>query len=96
MPIRIRPLMMPGRELDVMGALTAAVAHELWKACGGNEVVNWIEAERLVGALVIKRAVRRSVGGRHAAEREQPRRRAGHRADGERVTGCLGSRKLPT
>jgi hypothetical protein len=48
MRIVIRPSMAPQREMDVTRAVVAAVAHELWRQFGGNEVVNWLEAERQV------------------------------------------------
>jgi hypothetical protein len=35
--------------IDVTSALTRAVAEELWKLHGGNDVMNWLEAERLLG-----------------------------------------------
>jgi hypothetical protein len=52
MRIVIRPSASPERELDVTQAVVAAVAHELWKHCGGNEVLNWVEAERQVARLL--------------------------------------------
>lgn len=32
-------------------ALIAAVAHQLWEHCGGDEPANWLEAERFIGRL---------------------------------------------
>jgi len=52
MRIVIRPAGSPHRELDVTQAIVAAVAHELWKHQGGNEVLNWVEAERQVARLI--------------------------------------------
>jgi hypothetical protein len=52
MRIVIRPAGSPHRELDVTNAIVAAVAHELWKHQGGNEVLNWVEAERQVARLI--------------------------------------------
>ena len=83
MPIMIRPSMAPDRELDLTKALTAAVAHELWKQCGGNDVVNWLEAERIVASLALRRTRRPMVGGRHAGA---PGRR---RAESERFPGPI-------
>lgn len=74
MPIVIRPSMTPNRDLDLTKALTAAVAHELWRHAGGNEVVNWLEAERVVASLSIRRVRREGAGGRHAGERSSRRR----------------------
>ena len=89
MPITIRPSMSPDRELDLTQALTAAVAHELWKHCGGNEIVNWLEAERIVGSLMARGQGRTSPGilggGRHAGERGGRRRRQ----ESDRVTGPI-------
>jgi len=50
-PISIRPTAAPQRTIDLTRAITAAVAHELWLQCGGNENLNWLEAERFVNAL---------------------------------------------
>ena len=38
----------PGVEIRVRDALIAAAAREIWKQRGGNEVLNWLEAEVLV------------------------------------------------
>jgi hypothetical protein len=73
--------MAPDRELDLTKAITAAVAHELWKQGGGNEVVNWLEAERVVASLAVRRT--RPVKGRHASEANGRR----HRPD--RVLGPI-------
>jgi hypothetical protein len=35
----------PQREIDVTELLITAIAQELWRACGGNDHLNWIEAE---------------------------------------------------
>ena len=34
--------------IDLRTAMVTAVAHELWHRYGGNEVLNWIEAEQIV------------------------------------------------
>jgi hypothetical protein len=34
--------------LDVTESLVGAIAAQLWKRFGGNDVVNWLEAERLL------------------------------------------------
>jgi hypothetical protein len=34
--------------LDVTESLVGAIASQLWKHYGGNDVVNWLEAERLL------------------------------------------------
>jgi hypothetical protein len=36
------------REEDLAKPLVAAIAHELWKLHGGNDVLNWLEAEILL------------------------------------------------
>lgn len=49
----IRPIQDQQRELDVTHRLVSAIADELWKLYGGNDQLNWIEAElhlqRIVG-----------------------------------------------
>ncbi len=47
-PLSIRPTAAPQRTIDLTRVLTAAVAHELWQQCGGNESLNWLEAERFI------------------------------------------------
>jgi hypothetical protein len=49
-PLRIvlKPYLGPREGLDVTEAITRTVAQELWKLHGGNDVMNWLEAERLV------------------------------------------------
>ena len=83
--------MKPDRELDLTRALTAAVAHELWRHCGGNEVVNWLEAERFVAMLC---RLRSSQGLGPAQHRQRgrrseamPLRRSGLGRPGERAAG---------
>lgn len=54
MKIIVRPAVDPQHEIDLTHRLTAAVAEELWRLFGGNEQLNWLEAElhlqRIVGA----------------------------------------------
>lgn len=52
MKITVRPMSNPGHELDVTHRLIAAIAEELWLFHGGNEQLNWLEAERHLEALV--------------------------------------------
>jgi hypothetical protein len=35
----------PEQELDVTNRLVAAIAEELWRLYGGNDQLNWVEAE---------------------------------------------------
>lgn len=51
MRIVIRPMGEPHLEIDVTERVVAAVAEALWVARGGNDVVNWLEAERHVARL---------------------------------------------
>jgi hypothetical protein len=44
--ITIRPFSDPERELDITRRLVGAIAEELWRHRGGNDVLNWLEAER--------------------------------------------------
>lgn len=50
--IVLQPMLGPREGLDVTEALTRAVATELWKLHGGNDVMNWLEAERLLGEVL--------------------------------------------
>lgn len=53
MRIVIRPVVDRQREIDLTQRLIAAIAEELWRLYGGNEQLNWLEAEmhlkRVVG-----------------------------------------------
>src|SRR5687768_9281298 len=68
MRITIRPAAAPDREIDIAPALIAAIAHELWRHTGGNEVLNWLEAERVVAKLaqLPRRSAGRARAARHA------------------------------
>ena len=53
MRVTITPSSNPTQQIDVTQALIGAVAGELWKHCGGNDVLNWVEAERFVESLAL-------------------------------------------
>jgi hypothetical protein len=96
MRIIVRPLSDPHREVDVTERLVAAIAEELWRLYGGNDRLNWLEAERhlarIVGearteaaetAVLVAPARRRSPRGAGVQEGPRPPRRRGmdkHRA----------------
>ena len=95
MPIIIRPSGTPDRELDLTRAITAAVAHELWRHGGGNDVLNWLEAERLVSSLSVatRRAVRRLAGrGHDPGRRPAPSASAPRPFEPERASGPVPRR----
>ena len=52
MRIIIHPLLDRHAEVDVTHRLVAAIAHELWSLYGGNEQLNWLEAEHHLERLV--------------------------------------------
>lgn len=52
MKLVIRPIQDPQRELDVTHRLVSAIAEELWNLYGGNDQLNWIEAERHLQRIV--------------------------------------------
>jgi hypothetical protein len=51
----IRPSADPTHDIDVTTCLVAALAAELWRRYGGNDVVNWLEAERHTAQLLTPR-----------------------------------------
>ena len=53
--IVIRPTLGPVEGLDVTEAVVRAVAAELSRHHAGNDVLNWLEAEALIGALLGQR-----------------------------------------
>lgn len=44
----VHPTCGPPDGIDVTESLIEAIAHELWKLHGGNDVLNWIEAEAML------------------------------------------------
>ena len=52
MRLIIHPTAQPDDKLDSTNRLTAAIAQELWLRYGGNETINWVEAERHLQAIV--------------------------------------------
>jgi len=51
MTITIRPAANPAHEINLTHALIAAVAHQIHLSCGGNDVLNWLEAENFIARL---------------------------------------------
>lgn len=98
MKVLVRPVAGPQREIDITHRLVAAIAEELWRLYGGNEQLNWLEAElhlrRIVGEVRTQReAAGVVIGGepipvsgpdRGAAARRQPRRELTARARSRR------------
>jgi len=54
MRLVIRPLSDPTNEIDVTRPLVKAIAEELWRHYGGNDVLNWIEAQGHVETLFVR------------------------------------------
>jgi hypothetical protein len=52
MRITVRPMLDPQREIDLTERLVAAIAGEISRTCGGNDQLNWIEAESHLRQLV--------------------------------------------
>ena len=52
MRIVISPVVDPQREIDLTQRLVAAIAEELWRHYGGNEELNWLEAEMHLQGIV--------------------------------------------
>jgi hypothetical protein len=52
MKLVIRPIQDQHRELDVTHRLVSAIAQELWRLYGGNDELNWLEAELHLGRMV--------------------------------------------
>lgn len=97
MRVTIRPSAHPAKEIDVTNALVSAVAAELWKHCGGNDVLNWMEAERFVHSLAAQEPQAEPKPRQHArpVQPSRPRDDVGrpmkraNEASSERVTGPL-------
>ena len=52
MKVVVRPVIDPQAEIDLTHRLVSAIAEELWKLYGGNEHLNWLEAERHLQRLI--------------------------------------------
>lgn len=52
MRVAIRPTAEPSREHDITRCLISAIAYELSILHGGNDELNWLEAERHLARLV--------------------------------------------
>lgn len=52
MRVIVRPAAEPQREIDLTRRLVSAIAEELWRRYGGNDVLNWAEAERHLAQIV--------------------------------------------
>ena len=96
MSITLRPSAAPDRQIDLTSVLVKAVAEELWRTCGGNDVLNWMEAEQFVQSLAGRNAAPSTM---HTVEprparvpvrsREDGRRTQSLRRDDDRITGPL-------
>ncbi len=58
MHVLIRPAAAPGSPIDVTHALVSAISSELARAgVGDNDTLNWLEAERLLDAMLSRTIV---------------------------------------
>jgi len=99
MRIIVRPIVDPQREIDMTNCLVAAIAEELWRLYGGNERLNWIEAERHLGQIVGRarlEAVDTEVVERveHASARHPPELTDGSSVVLKLAPGCGGVRSV--
>lgn len=100
MRIVIRPFGNPRREIEVTHRLTAAIAEALWAERGGNDVLNWLEAERHLARLLAsgRRGGDERRGGRGSGERtpqdESRRQEAGDRLESADATDGIAVRRL--
>ncbi|MCC6678306.1 MAG: DUF2934 domain-containing protein [Phycisphaerales bacterium] len=88
MRIVIRPFAEPEVEIDVTHRMIAAIAEALWVERGGNDVVNWLEAERHLARLL----GRGLVEGPHLLEPGRSERGIEDRAMGAEAAVRAGAR----
>lgn len=55
--ITIRPILDPAIEIDLTHRLVAAIAEEIWRVCGGNDELNWLEAEQHLATIASRGGV---------------------------------------
>jgi hypothetical protein len=93
MKIIIRPIVNPQREVDLTRQLVSAIAEELWRLYGGNEQLNWLEAERHLEGIVAEARTNgretglvlvdaRAAGAGASSDAPARRRQVGNGADG--------------
>jgi len=59
MRLIIRPMFGPPAGIDITHRVVTLIAQELWRLHGGNDVVNWLEAERLLDQAILHAALHR-------------------------------------
>jgi hypothetical protein len=92
MRVIIRPSLAPNLHIDVTRALTAAIAQELSRVQEGNDVLNWLEAERILADLLHGQAQAASGpvdDSRLAAMGGEPKPERRPRASGRRAASSL-------
>lgn len=52
MRVVLHPMVEPLREIDITQRLVSAIAEELWRLYGGNNDLNWLEAEAHLRQIV--------------------------------------------
>jgi hypothetical protein len=52
MRVIIKPSLTPHLHIDITNAMVSTIAAELARAQGGNDVLNWLEAERVLQDLL--------------------------------------------
>lgn len=57
MRLIIRPMFGPSAGIDITHRVVTLIAQELWRLHGGNDVVNWLEAERLLDQAILHAAL---------------------------------------
>lgn len=62
MKVVVRPVLDPKREVDLTHRLVSAIAEELWLLYGGNDKVNWLEAERHLMRIISEASAQAQTG----------------------------------
>lgn len=92
----IKPSLTPQLHLDVTNAVVSTIAHELARVQGGNDVLNWLEAERALREVMGGGGeARAAMPGRHDAAEAPPPRRTARRAPAVSVDARLSEERVP-
>ncbi len=75
MRVIVKPSLTPHLHIDITNALVSTIAAELARAQGGNDVLNWLEAERVLQDLVGSARVSAPRAGMDSEDRGRRRRR---------------------
>lgn len=95
MRITIRPRAEPQREIDITTRLIAVIAEELHHLYGGNDLLNWLEAEQQLEAILSGRLVDAQRRIAETREAEEPAQESSERVAESAQSVCGAGSAAP-